>query len=157
MCRIRSKNHSLVSPPMSSPGSPTNVTFSFFFKSFCFRAIFNWPKWERERKTRTYQSIRERGNRVSFYVPPAFERLEVSAIYQRAGCLFYLLPHWVNQRRDETGEYSNWERRHQCQVLADGWLDSKGSSINRRVSELSIISETDRGKWELMQISWISH
>ena len=31
-----SRNHSLVSPPISSPGSPTNLTFTFFFRSFCF-------------------------------------------------------------------------------------------------------------------------
>ena len=38
-CRIKSWNHSLVNPPISRPGSPSKVTFSFFFRSFCFRAI----------------------------------------------------------------------------------------------------------------------
>lgn len=33
------RNHSFVSPPISSPGSPANVTFSFFFKSLCFLEI----------------------------------------------------------------------------------------------------------------------
>ena len=39
ICLIRSWNHSLVKPPMSKPGSPTNETFSFFFKSFCLDEI----------------------------------------------------------------------------------------------------------------------
>ena len=31
--RMSNINHSLVKPPMSTPGSPINVTFNFFFKS----------------------------------------------------------------------------------------------------------------------------
>lgn len=38
--RISKRNHSFVKPPISRPGSPTNDTRSFFFKSFCFVAIY---------------------------------------------------------------------------------------------------------------------
>ncbi len=39
--RMSNINHSLVKPPMSTPGSPINVTFNFFFKS-----ALLWDIWK---------------------------------------------------------------------------------------------------------------
>lgn len=42
--RTSRRNHSLVSPPRSNPGSPTKVTLSFFFNSYLFLAIYKIKK-----------------------------------------------------------------------------------------------------------------
>lgn len=125
--RIKSRNHSLVKPPISSPGSPTKVTFNFFFKSLCFRAIWRekylWliDSWNDGNLSQRNTSCRESLTKCDLLTFKFKKNTSISGIcwyIARFRRLFWRIKVWVSSEYSSIGWkliYSLW--RSQSSVV----------------------------------------
>lgn len=81
------RNHSLVRPPKSNPGSPTNVTFNFFFRSNLFLAICKHKK--KLSMLNRSQGKTKMTPQISSWWPTLIEVFLCGLISEIHICLFY--------------------------------------------------------------------